>query len=92
VRDNVPPRQLLKFQPSIGWAPPCEFLGKLPPVVKELPRLNKRAYIGGIKKSASVLGTITWIILLLVVQVGVMVAQRSMRVILVDYRGCHDTG
>lgn len=54
-------RELLEWEPSMGWAPLCEFLGKEPPAEGvEFPHLNDAQEMTRIKRLITVVGLCCW--------------------------------
>ncbi|TAQ88237.1 hypothetical protein B7494_g3418 [Chlorociboria aeruginascens] len=62
VRSIVPPERLLEFQPSMGWEPLCQFLGKDAKAIDiPFPRLNPREYLKGWINLAMLVGSVAWV-------------------------------
>jgi hypothetical protein len=66
VHDVVPAKQLLVFQPSMGWAPLCEFLDIQTPQGVPFPRVNEAAFLRKMKRTAMILGAMIWVAIFLI--------------------------
>lgn len=67
MEDLVPHQNLLVYQASEGWGPLCKFLGKEEPVGVNFPRVNEAAFLRRVKRIAMALGSVVWILLLVLV-------------------------
>lgn len=69
VRELVPEGQLLEYQPSMGWEPLCEFLGKEIPKDEPFPWVNEAAFLRRVIYTAMGLGSVVWLFLFAVLYV-----------------------
>ncbi|KAM7198355.1 P-loop containing nucleoside triphosphate hydrolase protein [Rhypophila sp. PSN 637] len=64
VREIVPAGQLLEFQPSMGWGPLCEFLGREPPAEgTPFPWVNEAAFLRNVIRTAMAVGAVIWVVI-----------------------------
>jgi len=68
VRNLVPQKSLLEFEPSMGWEPLCQFLDKKVPVGKPFPRRNDRNYLKNGMRAAVIAGVLSWAALFVVLK------------------------
>ena len=64
VRKIVPKGRLLEFEPSMGWGPLCDFLGKKAPIGIPFPCKNGHSHIKSRIRAAMVTGAVIWVIYL----------------------------
>lgn len=76
VRDIVPAGQLLEYQPSMGWEPLAEFLGREVPKDQPFPWVNEAAFLRNVIRTAMTLGSIIWLCIFGVLYVAFLQAQR----------------
>jgi hypothetical protein len=63
VQELVPPKQLLVFQPEMGWEPLCRFLGRpMPEEGVKFPRANEAAFLRRVIRLSMVLGACVWVL------------------------------
>ncbi|SPO01742.1 uncharacterized protein DNG_04415 [Cephalotrichum gorgonifer] len=81
VKDIVPKDQLLEYQPSMGWEPLCEFLGREVPGNKQpFPWVNEASFLRRVIRTAMVLGSIVWLFIFGAVWLGALRAKELISV------------